>query len=62
MCSAGVDMLTASWVWLCMQEEALNWQAAYKNRPPTEAIVFILGGSTYEESKVGGNAAASALA
>lgn len=33
------------------QEEALNWQAAYKNRPPTEAIVFILGGSTYEESK-----------
>lgn len=44
-----------------MQEEALNWQAAYKNRPPTEAIVFILGGSTYEESKVGaGNSACTA--
>lgn len=34
-----------------LQDEALNWQAAYKQRPPTEAIVFIVGGSTYEESK-----------
>eukprot|EP00879_Flechtneria_rotunda_P021728 GHRR01022912.1.p1 GENE.GHRR01022912.1~~GHRR01022912.1.p1 ORF type:complete len:518 (+),score=165.74 GHRR01022912.1:467-2020(+) len=33
------------------QDEALSWQAAYKQRPPREAIVFILGGSTYEESK-----------
>lgn len=33
------------------QDEALNWQAAYKQRPPTEAIVFIIGGSTYEEAK-----------
>jgi hypothetical protein len=36
-----------------LQEEALNWQAAYKARPPTEAIIFIVGGSTYEEAKVG---------
>jgi vacuolar protein sorting-associated protein 45 len=35
----------------CLQDEALNWQAAYKQRPPTEAIVFIVGGSTYEEAK-----------
>lgn len=35
-----------------LQSEALNWQAAYKARPPTEAIVFIVGGSTYEEAKV----------
>jgi hypothetical protein len=35
----------------CVQDEALNWQAAYKQRPPTEAIVFIVGGSTYEEAK-----------
>lgn len=35
-----------------LQDEALKWQAAYKASPPTEAIVFILGGSTYEESKV----------
>lgn len=34
-----------------LQDEALNWQAAYKQRPPTEAIIFIVGGSTYEESK-----------
>jgi len=31
--------------------EALSWQAAYKQRPPAEAIVFIVGGSTYEEAK-----------
>jgi hypothetical protein len=35
-----------------VQSEALNWQAAYKARPPSEAIVFIVGGSTYEEAKV----------
>lgn len=35
-----------------LQEEALNWHAAYKARPPTEAIIFIVGGSTYEEAKV----------
>jgi hypothetical protein len=31
----------------------LNWHASYKSRLPTEAIVFIVGGSTYEEAKVG---------
>lgn len=34
-----------------VQDEALNWQAAFKQRPPTEAIIFIVGGSTYEEAK-----------
>ena len=42
-------MLVAGWL---LQEEALNWQASFKARPPTEAIIFILGGSTYEEAKV----------
>lgn len=44
-------MLVAGWL---LQEEALNWQASFKARPPTEAIIFILGGSTYEEAKVRG--------
>jgi vacuolar protein sorting-associated protein 45 len=34
-----------------VQDEALNWQAAYKQRAPSEAIVFVVGGSTYEEAK-----------
>ena len=29
----------------------MAWAAAYKTRPPSEAIVFIVGGSTYEEAK-----------
>eukprot|EP00775_Hariotina_reticulata_P002080 gene2080-2399_t len=33
------------------QDEALNWQAVYKQRGPSEAIVFIVGGTTYEEAK-----------
>ncbi|GAX73583.1 hypothetical protein CEUSTIGMA_g1034.t1 [Chlamydomonas eustigma] len=33
------------------QEEAMTYQAAFKHSPPREAIVFIIGGSTYEESK-----------
>eukprot|EP00877_Chromochloris_zofingiensis_P007831 jgi/Chrzof1/3300/Cz12g20040.t1 len=33
------------------QDEALAWQSAYKQRPPSDMIVFILGGTTYEESK-----------
>ncbi|KAF8063735.1 VPS45 [Scenedesmus sp. PABB004] len=33
------------------QDEALAWQSAYRARPPAEAIVVILGGSTYEEAK-----------
>ena len=35
----------------CLQDEALAWQTAFKQRPPSEAIVFIVGGSTYEEAK-----------
>jgi hypothetical protein len=34
-----------------LQDEPLAWQAAFKQRPPSEAIVFIIGGSTYEEAK-----------
>lgn len=33
------------------QDETLNLQAAFKRTPPREVIVFIVGGSTYEESK-----------
>lgn len=33
------------------QDEVLTWQATYKKSPPREVIVFILGGSTYEEAK-----------
>lgn len=29
----------------------MAWAAAYKTRPPSEAIVFVVGGSTYEEAK-----------
>lgn len=29
----------------------MAWAAAFKARPPSEAIVFIAGGSTYEEAK-----------
>jgi vacuolar protein sorting-associated protein 45 len=36
---------------LCLQDEQMAWAAAYKARPPSEAIVFIVGGSTYEEAK-----------
>ncbi len=28
-----------------------TWQAALKARPPHEVIVFIVGGSTYEEAR-----------
>eukprot|EP00878_Enallax_costatus_P028747 GHUV01031087.1.p1 GENE.GHUV01031087.1~~GHUV01031087.1.p1 ORF type:complete len:544 (+),score=165.71 GHUV01031087.1:624-2255(+) len=49
---AANDLSTAAYPYAAgSQEEALNWQAVYKQRPPTEAIVFIVGGSTYEESK-----------
>jgi vacuolar protein sorting-associated protein 45 len=34
------------------QDEQMAWAAAYKTRPPSEAIVFVVGGSTYEEAKV----------
>jgi len=33
------------------QDEQMAWAAAYKARPPSEAIVFVVGGSTYEEAK-----------
>ena len=33
------------------QDEALGYQAAFKRAPPMEVIVFVVGGSTYEESK-----------
>jgi vacuolar protein sorting-associated protein 45 len=33
-------------------DEAGAWGASFKQRPPGEAIVFIIGGSTYEEAKV----------
>jgi vacuolar protein sorting-associated protein 45 len=36
---------------VCVQDEAAGWAAAYRARLPTEAIVFIVGGSTYEEAK-----------
>jgi vacuolar protein sorting-associated protein 45 len=29
----------------------MAWAAAFKARPPSEAIIFIAGGSTYEEAK-----------
>ena len=29
----------------------MAWAAAYKTRPLSEAIVFTIGGSTYEEAK-----------
>ena len=29
----------------------MAWTAAYKTRAPSEAIVFVVGGSTYEEAK-----------
>ncbi|KAI8467801.1 MAG: SM/Sec1-family protein [Monoraphidium minutum] len=32
-------------------DEQMAWAAAYKTRPPSEAIVFVVGGSTYEEAK-----------
>jgi hypothetical protein len=34
-----------------VQDEQMAWAAAYKMRPPSEAIVFVIGGSTYEEAK-----------
>jgi vacuolar protein sorting-associated protein 45 len=33
------------------QDEALSYQATFKRAPPREVIVFIVGGSTLEESK-----------
>ena len=33
------------------QDENAGYQAAFKRTPPREVIVFIVGGSTYEESK-----------
>lgn len=33
------------------QDDAVSYQAAFKRSPPREVIVFIVGGSTYEESK-----------
>lgn len=32
-------------------DEQMAWAAAYKTRPPSEAVVFMVGGSTYEEAK-----------
>lgn len=29
-----------------------HWQGQYKRSPPQEVIVFIVGGTTYEESKI----------
>ncbi len=34
-----------------LQDESMTFQAAFKRNPPREVIVFIIGGSTYEESK-----------
>ncbi len=34
-----------------LQDEAMTYQVQYKQSPPREVIVFIIGGSTYEESK-----------
>ncbi|WIA34599.1 hypothetical protein OEZ86_012919 [Tetradesmus obliquus] len=49
---AANDLNAAAYPYMAgSQDEALNWQAAYRQRPPTEAIVFIVGGSTYEEAK-----------
>jgi hypothetical protein len=33
------------------QEEAAAWAAAHRSRPPSEVIVFIVGGTTYEEAR-----------
>ena len=33
------------------QDESVTFQAAFRHSPPREVIVFIIGGSTYEESK-----------
>lgn len=33
------------------QDEAIAWQGMYKRAPPRETIVFIVGGTTYEEAK-----------
>lgn len=34
-----------------LQDEAAAYQAAFKRSPPREVIVFILGGSTFEEAR-----------
>lgn len=31
--------------------ELTHWQSEYKKNPPREVIVFIVGGTTYEEAK-----------
>lgn len=33
------------------QDEALGYQAMFKKAPPREVIVFVIGGTTYEEEK-----------
>lgn len=43
--------IAPTWRSLLAQDEALSWQASFKSRPPSEAIVFVVGGSTYEEAK-----------
>lgn len=35
----------------CAQEELSHWQAQFKRGPPKDIVVFIVGGTTYEEAK-----------
>lgn len=35
-----------------VEAELAHWQGQYKRSPPQEVIVFIVGGTTYEESKI----------
>jgi hypothetical protein len=35
-----------------LQDEAATWAQQYKAQPPSACIIFILGGSTYEEAKL----------
>ncbi len=32
-------------------DEAMAWQGMFKKTPPREAVVFVVGGTTYEEAK-----------
>lgn len=36
---------------VCAQDEAMAYQATFRRAPPREVIVFIIGGSTFEEAK-----------
>ncbi len=36
---------------LYTQDEVMAYQATFKRAPPREAIVFIIGGTTFEEAK-----------